>query len=87
MRNEIEDGMGFAGLVATASAEECPRCRNEREIDYSIALQRAIEYHCKGMVIPEAIFKQCPHHAGMLNDNLNDVSLKTLGKICSLPKP
>ena len=38
--------------------------------DYAIALQKAIEYHCKGKEIPESIVKECPHHSKMLNDRL-----------------
>jgi len=36
-------------------------------MDYSIALQRAIEYHCGGMEIPESIARLCPYHARKLN--------------------
>ena len=45
-----------------------------RQIDYSIALQRAVEYHCKGKLIPEYIAKECPHHAAMLNRHLTNQS-------------
>ena len=38
-----------------------------RREDYSIALQRAVEYHCKGKLIPDYIASECPHHAEMLN--------------------
>jgi hypothetical protein len=37
------------------------------DLDYAIALQRAIEYHCSRIIIPEWIIKDCPHHAEMLN--------------------
>lgn len=40
------------------------------DIDYAIALQRAIEYHCKGKVVPDEIARECPYHAEMLNKNL-----------------
>jgi len=38
--------------------------------DYTIAIQRAIEYHCKDRLIPEDIATQCPHYAEMLNRHL-----------------
>jgi len=38
--------------------------------DYSIALQRAIEHHCRGVPVPPAIGVRCPHHAKMLNEHL-----------------
>jgi hypothetical protein len=37
---------------------------------YAIALQRAIEHHCRGKQVPEDIAKHCPYHAKMLNQNL-----------------
>ena len=44
--------------------------RENEILDYSIALQRAIEYHCAGKIVPDEISKQCPHHAKKLNDSL-----------------
>lgn len=41
--------------------------REESDMEYIIALQRAIEYHSKGKVIPADIVEKCPHHANMLN--------------------
>ena len=41
-----------------------------RKLDYAIALQRAIEYHCRGEEVPAEIAKECPHHAEMLDKNL-----------------
>lgn len=41
-----------------------------RSIDYSIALQRAIEHHCRGSEVPDQIAIACPHHAKMLNDRM-----------------
>jgi hypothetical protein len=38
---------------------------------YAIALQRAIEYHCKGLEVPKAIRAQCPWHAGKLDTALH----------------
>jgi len=40
---------------------------DKRQLDYSIALQRAIEHHCNGDQVPESIAKECPYHAAMLN--------------------
>jgi len=34
---------------------------------YEANLQQAIEHHCRGEAIPEALAKRCPHHAKMLN--------------------
>ena len=39
-------------------------------MDYTIALQRSIEYHCKGKIVPDEIARVCPHHAEMLNKHL-----------------
>ena len=48
--------------------------RLRKQILYSIALQRAIEYHCKNLEIPEEITIKCPHHAKMLNLQLAKTS-------------
>lgn len=48
-------------------------------IDHSAALQRAIEYHCKGKEIPDEILKDCPHHGKMLNDRLTQLRNLFLG--------
>lgn len=37
-------------------------------VDYAIALQRAIEAHCRGI---EADTTGCPYHATLLNENLH----------------
>ena len=39
-------------------------------LDYSIALQQAIEYHCKSLSVPKSIANKCPHHAHKLNSHL-----------------
>ena len=44
-----------------------------RSEDYSIALQRAIEHHCRGVSVPDAIAVRCPHHAKMLNEHLANI--------------
>ena len=38
--------------------------------DYAISLQRAIEYHAKGLLVPHQIGCACPHHASMLDASL-----------------
>lgn len=38
---------------------------------YAIALQRAIEAHCRGEVVPDDVAALCPHHAGKLNAALS----------------
>lgn len=50
--------------------------RFDSQLDYSIALGRAIEHHCRMVEVPESIAKECPHHAAMLNDHLGRVSRK-----------
>ena len=42
------------------------------QLDYSIALQQAIEYHCHGREVPPGIAKMCPHHAKMLNKHWSE---------------
>jgi len=46
---------------------------NAEQVNYSISLQRAIEYHCRGKDIPEVIAKECPHHAKLLNERLKTI--------------
>lgn len=46
---------------------------NKQE-DYSIALQRAIEYHCKNKLVPKKVAIRCPHHAKILNCHLSNQS-------------
>lgn len=43
------------------------RARSSRQTDYAVALQRAIEYHCRNMPTPRRIAVQCPHYAGKLD--------------------
>lgn len=40
--------------------------RWHEQLDYSCALQKAIEYHCRGKEVPPKIGKKCPHHARLL---------------------
>lgn len=42
----------------------------DKIIEYAIALQRAVEYHCHGEQVPPEVAAKCPHHARMLNDHL-----------------
>lgn len=46
--------------------------RLKGQLDYSIALQSAIWYHCQGKEVPPRIGKACPHHAQMLNKSLQE---------------
>ena len=46
------------------------RKQRDEARDYSIALQRAIEHHCRGVAVPPEIAANCPHHAQMLNEHL-----------------
>ena len=42
----------------------------DTDMDYAIALQRAIEWHCKGKAVPPEVAARCPHHAEKLNKAL-----------------
>jgi hypothetical protein len=44
--------------------------RYAQQLEYLIALQRSIEYHCAGHFIPLEIAAECPHHSAMLNNRL-----------------
>ena len=48
----------------------CCAARLESQTEYSVALHRAIEHHCRGVAVPAAIAAECPHHARMLNERL-----------------
>lgn len=39
----------------------------KEQIDYAIALQRAIEAHCRNEDVPGHIDNECPHHSKMLD--------------------
>ena len=41
-------------------------------VGYAANLQRAIEFHCRGRAVPDALAKHCPYHAKMLNDHLSN---------------
>lgn len=43
------------------------RERFSDQINYSVALCRAVEHHVRGAKVPEAIAKDCPYHAELLN--------------------
>lgn len=49
--------------------EYCGCNERRNQLDYSIALQRAIETHCRGLEVAESE-GNCPHHAKMLNRRL-----------------
>lgn len=54
--------------LRTATAEGASwQKRHDGQVTYSIALQRAIEYHCDGKIVPKVIADECPHHAKMMN--------------------
>lgn len=44
--------------------------QQDDNIDYAVALQSAIEYHCRGKIVPESAAKLCPYHAKMLDVKL-----------------
>ena len=47
------------------------RQEESKAVSYAIYLQRAIESHCRGQVVPECIVEQCKHHARMLNTDID----------------
>lgn len=49
--------------------------------DYAIALQRAIEHHCRGQLVPPHIATECPHHAAMLNERADRDEIKRLKRL------
>jgi len=59
--------------VLEAAIADCER-KNVEMTNYAIALQRAIEYHCRGQSVPDYIAKQCPHHAQLLNAHLESAA-------------
>jgi hypothetical protein len=48
--------------------------RYEKAMRYSIDLQRAIEYHCRGEKVPDRVAEGCPFHANALNARLQAVT-------------
>lgn len=67
-----EDIVGL-DRVQNAQRRQVMSLLNDRlkdQLDYSIALQSAIWYHCQGKEVPPHIAKSCPHHAQMLNKSL-----------------
>ena len=59
-----------AQLVTKADELVAMRKQRDEARDYAIALQRAIEHHCRGVAVPPEIAANCPHHAQMLNEHL-----------------
>ena len=45
----------------------------KEQTDYCIALQRAIEAHCRGELVPSDVYDDCPHHAEKLNSTTKSV--------------
>ncbi len=76
----------------------CPACNKEAmpqdspptpsaptvHVDYSIALARAIEHHCRGVLVPSDIAEQCPFHAAKLNEFLTTKAAE-IGKLTASP--
>ena len=48
--------------------------RLEKSVEYSIHLQKAIEYHCRGEVVPDRIAERCRYHAEMLNKRKEQIN-------------
>ena len=64
--------------VVMPSLDECEvrhlQTRYKKAIRYAIGLQRAIEYHCRGEIVPERVAEGCPYHAAKLNERLKVVT-------------
>jgi uncharacterized coiled-coil DUF342 family protein len=56
-----------AELVSKADELAAAIKQRDEMLDYSIALQRAIEHYRRGVAVPPEISANCPHHAQMLN--------------------
>lgn len=46
----------------------------DKYLNYGIALQRAIEQHCRGLNVSEQVAKNCPFHARLLDEFLAEVT-------------
>jgi len=64
----------FASQEVEAALKDNQNLRGmyESQLDYGVALQRAIEFHCKNEYVPMEVFTECPHHSKMLNQNLTE---------------
>ena len=61
-----QQNRGSVGMQEARPQPEQP----DTDMAYTIALQRAIEWHCKSKVVPPDIAALCPHHAAKLNKAL-----------------
>ena len=76
---EESEQEGLLGLYPTAAQVLAAEVRDMREnlerqtkiareqTDYSIALQHAIEAHCRDEDVPGSVDNECPHHAAKLD--------------------
>lgn len=56
------------GRVKKDNIKKNLRLSLKNQTDYSITLQRCIEYHASGRIIPDDLLNKAPHHAKMLNN-------------------
>ena len=57
------------------------------EEDYAIALQQAIEYHCKGEKVPAEIALRCPYHTKILDDTRTpDTRINPMNPVTTIKK-
>jgi len=61
------------GLVASKS--ETTGSTIFDRVGYAANLQQAIEYHCRGKIVPDALAKLCQYHAKMLNAHLSNAKI------------
>ena len=60
----------------------------EGQTNYSVALQRAIEAHCRGEKVPAWVSIKCPHLARKLDgDHGQSPPPTTYGPVCSVKDP
>lgn len=60
-------------VLLAASADTDAREKSE---NYAISLQRIIEFHCRGEIIPTELLQKSPHLAGKLNQHRADIEAR-----------
>lgn len=71
-RDNYDSIFGKSKCNKEGKMENSNNPRFNQVVEYSVALQRAIEYHCENKIIPEEIVKLCPFHAEKLNNLLKN---------------
>lgn len=58
------------GTAEAIAVVEKALAQPDTDMRYTIALQRAIEWHCDGKTVPLSVAQSCPYHAEKLNQAL-----------------